>query len=75
MKDLSLTDGTRDKTNTLRAQPPVLMNEREISVFIGLSERSVRSYTAKGMIPVIRVGRRKIFRRDAVLAALKKLEG
>ncbi|WP_309401085.1 helix-turn-helix domain-containing protein [Cerasicoccus maritimus] len=58
----------------LRAQPPVLMNEREISVFLGLSERSVRTYTTNGLIPVIRVGRRKIFRRDAVLAALRKLE-
>ncbi|MGB0371994.1 MAG: helix-turn-helix domain-containing protein [Opitutales bacterium] len=59
---------------SIRANPPALMNEREISIFLGLSERSVRTYTQKGVIPVIRVGRRKIFRRDAVLTALKKLE-
>ncbi len=63
-----------EQARLLRENPPVLMNEREVSVFLGLSERSVRNYTANGLIPVIRVGRRKIFRRDAVLAALRKLE-
>jgi len=63
-----------NKSLSLRANPPILMNEREISLFLGLSERTVRTYTGNGVIPVIRVGRRKIFRRDAVLAALKKLE-
>lgn len=50
------------------------MNEREVAVFMGVCERSVRNYTARRLIPVIRVGKRKIYRRDAVLAALRHLE-
>lgn len=67
----NVTTTVENTTRTLRENPPVLMNEREVSVFMGLSERSVRTYTSKGVIPV---GSRKIFRRDAVLAALRELE-
>jgi excisionase family DNA binding protein len=58
----------------LRANPPTLMNEREVAVFLGICPRSVRNFTARGLIPVIRLGRRRLFRRDAVMAALAKLE-
>lgn len=58
----------------LRANPPVLMNERELASFIGICPRSVRNFTARGLLPVIRLGRRRLFRRDAVLAALRELE-
>jgi len=58
----------------LRANPPVLMNERELASFIGICPRSVRNFTTRGLLPVIRLGRRRLFRRDAVLAALRELE-
>ncbi len=58
----------------IRANPPVLMNEREVARFIGICPRSVRNFSARGFLPVIRLGRRRLFRRDAVLAALKSLE-
>jgi hypothetical protein len=58
----------------LRANPPVLMNEREVALFVGICPRSVRNFTARKLLPVIRLGRRRLYRRDAVLAALKELE-
>lgn len=58
----------------IRANPPVLMNEREVALFVGICPRSVRNFSARGLLPVIRLGRRRLFRRDAVLAALKSLE-
>jgi|GEM_PF-5869928 len=58
----------------IRANPPVLMNEREVSLFVGVCPRSVRNFTARKLLPVIRLGRRRLYRRDAVLAALKELE-
>jgi hypothetical protein len=58
----------------LRAYPPVLMNEKEVAAFIGVCTRSVRNFTSRGNLPVIRLGRRRLYRRDAILAALKKLE-
>lgn len=59
---------------TLRSNPPTLMNEREVAVFLGVCPRSIRNFTARGLLPVIRLGRRRLFRRDAVLAAIVKLE-
>jgi hypothetical protein len=50
------------------------MNEREVAAFLGLAERSIRNFVNRGLIPVIRIGRRKIYRRDAVIAAMQKLE-
>lgn len=60
--------------DTIRAAPPVLMNEREVAFFLNICPRSVRNFTTRGLLPVIRLGRRRLFRRDAVLAALKTLE-
>jgi hypothetical protein len=50
------------------------MNEQEVAVFIGICPRSVRNFTNRRLLPVIRLGRRRLYRRDAVLAALVKLE-
>lgn len=62
------------ESDNIRTSPPVLMNEREVALFIGICPRSVRNFSARGLLPVIRLGRRRLFRRDAVLAALKSLE-
>lgn len=61
-------------TSEIRANPPVLMNEREVALFVGICPRSVRNFTARKLLPVIRLGRRRLYRRDAVLAALRELE-
>lgn len=58
----------------VRVHPPVLMNEQEVAIFLGVCPRSVRNFTTRKLIPVIRLGRRRLFRRDAVVAALQKLE-
>lgn len=58
----------------LRIHPPVLMNEQEVARFIGICPRSVRNFTTRGVLPVIRLGRRRLYRRDTVLAALRALE-
>ena len=59
---------------SLRANPPVLMNEREVATFMDICPRSVRNFRGRSLLPVIRLGRRRLYRRDAVLAALQKLE-
>lgn len=60
--------------DSIRANPPVLMNEREVALFVGICPRSVRNFTARKLLPVIHLGRRRLYRRDAVLAALRRLE-
>ncbi len=59
---------------SIRQTPPVLMNEHEVALFIGICTRSVRNFTARGLLPVIRLGRRRLYRRDTVLAALQRME-
>ena len=58
----------------LRLNPPVLMNEREVALVLNVCPRSIRNFTSQKLLPVIRLGRRRLFRRDAVLAALQALE-
>lgn len=62
-------------SEALRANPPVLMNEREVALFVGIWPRSVKNFTSRKLLPVICLGRRRLYRRDAVLAALQTLEG
>lgn len=58
----------------LRANPPVLMNERELSYVTGLCPRSIRNFVNAGLITRIKLGRRVLFRWPQVEAALAKLE-
>jgi len=52
----------------------MLMNKDEVATFLGFCPRSVRNFTTLGLLPVIGLGRRKLFLRDVVFAALAKLE-
>jgi hypothetical protein len=59
---------------SLRASPPVLMNERELAFVAGLSPRFIRNQVNAGVLPRIKIGRRVLFRWPQVQAALAKLE-
>ena len=51
-----------------------LMNRMQLAQYLGVGERSLHNWERQGLIPVIRLGRRRIYRLDAVLTALEKLE-
>lgn len=59
----------------LRTNPPVLVDERELSFITGLCARSIRNHVRAGIIPRIKIGRRVLFRWPQVEAALARLEG
>lgn len=59
----------------LRASPPQLLNFRELSVVLGVSERAVSNWVRSGILPRIKLGRRVLFRWSQIEAALAKLEG
>ena len=40
----------------LRIPPTSIMNARELSIYLGISEREIRSDAASGKIPYIRIG-------------------
>jgi hypothetical protein len=50
------------------------MNEREVAVVLNVCPRSIRNFTSRRILPVIRLGRRRLYRREAVLSALEALE-
>ena len=58
----------------LRISPPTYLNEREVAVVLGICPRSVRNFTRRGILKVIKLGRRRLYRRDAVFQALHHLE-
>lgn len=63
-----------EEKKKLRVSPPTFMNETEVAIFTGLSPRTVRTYTNKRVLPVARVGRRKVYRSESVIKAIKELE-
>jgi hypothetical protein len=59
----------------LRTNPPLIVDEKELSLITGLCPRSIRNHVRAGLIPRVKIGRRVLFRWPAVEAALAKLEG
>jgi DNA-binding transcriptional MerR regulator len=51
-----------------------LLTRNELAEILRLSEKSVRNYENQGLLPVIRIGRRRLYRLSSVLSALEKLE-
>jgi len=65
-------EGAADRSK--RARNSAAMRGYEVAIFLNVCPQSVRNFTARKLLPVIRLGRRRLFRRDAVMAALKALE-
>ena len=60
--------------DSLRANPPQILNRTELCAWLTLSDRTVRNYEARGLLPVVRIGGRRLYRRDAIMKALKEME-
>ena len=60
--------------NSVRIDPPLLLRESETAVMLGVSIRTVRNYDKRGLLKPIRIGGRKLYRLETLLAALEKLE-
>src|SRR5438876_1054624 len=58
----------------IRTNPPLVMSAPEGATYVGVSERHFRDQARRRVFPSIRVGGRILFRRDALDAALEKLE-
>jgi hypothetical protein len=57
-----------------RRHPPLIMNERELAFVTCLSVRGIRSFTKRGLIPRIKIGRSVRYRWPQVEAALARME-
>ncbi len=60
--------------DSVRNDPPLLLRESETAVMLGVSIRTVRNYDKRGLLKPIRIGGRKLYRRETLLATLQKLE-
>ena len=58
----------------LRWNPPHIMNAKELAVYLGISERKIRSDTASGKIPSVRIGGRVVFRLSDIDQCLENLK-
>jgi hypothetical protein len=57
-----------------RANPPVILTERELAFVTSLCTRSVRNFVKRGLIPQIKIGRAVRYRWPQVQIALARLE-
>lgn len=46
------------------------LNARQVAELLGVSLRSVRKYSACGLLPMIKLGRRRVYSREALVASL-----
>lgn len=63
-----------DATKAIRSNPPLIMSLMECAAFLGISYRKIREDIQARRIPHIRLGGKILIRRDALMAALEKLE-
>ena len=66
------TLNAEDRNEELRQNPPQIMNAKELSVYLGISERKIRSDAATGLLPSVRLGGRVVFRLSDLNKALEK---
>ncbi len=55
-------------------QLDALMNRKTAAEWLGLSEKGLRNYVKQGLLPEIRIGKRRRYRKAALNRALAKLE-
>ena len=60
--------------DSVRINPPLLLRESETAAMLGVSIRTVRNYDRRGLLKPIRIGGRKLYRLETLLATLEKLE-
>jgi excisionase family DNA binding protein len=65
---------TPEQADLISRNPPLIMSAAEAAVYTDTSERNFRELAEKGVFPHVRVGRRVLFRRDGIDAALARLE-
>jgi hypothetical protein len=63
-----------EQISTLRRNPPHVMNEREVAIYLDLSERNVRTLRKSRSLPHVRLGGRILYRLAEINRALEKLE-
>jgi excisionase family DNA binding protein len=63
-----------DAEMAIRNNPPLIMSLSECAVFLGISYRKIREDIQARRIPHVRLGGKILIRRDALMAALEKLE-
>lgn len=63
-----------EREKEILENPPEMMIRPEAVIYTRIGERAFRNAVAKGLIPEIRIGRRRMYRRIALIEALKRLE-
>lgn len=54
---------------------PFILTKRELANLLSCTERHIDNLSRRGVLPSVRLGRSVRFRRDAVMASIRKLEG
>ena len=61
------------RNEELRQNPPQIMNAKELCIYLGISERKIRSDASAGILPSVKIGGRVLFRLIDLNKILDKL--
>jgi excisionase family DNA binding protein len=62
------------KLEILEDVPPVVLSRRAAAQFIGLGQRTFDALAAEKVIPSVKIGKRRLFRREALIKFLERKE-
>ena len=68
-------DSVQNSVNSEGATGSLVLKKVQLASLLGCSTRHLDNLTRRGLLPRVRLGRSIRYRRDAVIAALRKLEG
>ena len=73
MAKITMKPKAEERNEELRQNPPQIMNAKELSVYMGVSERKIRTDASAGILPSIKIGGRVLFRLIDLNKILDKL--
>ena len=72
--DRQTSKWTPEQISLLRRNPPHILNEQEVAIYLDISERNVRNLRKSRTLPYVRLGSRILYRLAEIQRALEKLE-
>lgn len=75
MKPIAKTKMLKTQTLAETLEPvPQILSRRQLAEYLGVCYRLVSNLEKQGVLPSIKLGKRKVYKLDSVLAALSRLE-
>jgi hypothetical protein len=75
MKPVAKTKMLKTQTLAETLEPvPQILSRRQLAQYLGVCDRMVANLEKQGVLPSIKLGKRRVYKLDSILTALSRLE-